>query len=66
MQRPIYLLKPSVSRARLATLRKQTWGSLLFGVLTTTLSWWFPNVGLGLIIATFIFWTVAVPVGDNA
>lgn len=66
MQKPVYLLRADIPKERLATLRKQSWGSLLMGLVITGVSWWFPMVGLCLIISTFVFWTIAVPVGDKA
>jgi uncharacterized membrane protein len=66
MQRPVYLVKPEISRERLEKFKRQSWGSLLLSIVTTAVSWWFPMVGLGLIIAAFVFWIIAVPVGDTA
>jgi uncharacterized membrane protein len=65
MQAPVYLLKPEVSKERIKQVTRQSWGSLLFAIVTTIVAWWFPMIGLGLLIAAFVFWIIAAPDGET-
>ncbi len=56
MHRPVYLIKPEVTKARVKGILSQLWMGVGIYIFTTLLSFWFPVIGIVLVIAVDILW----------
>ena len=65
MQRPVDLLKPELSREHIKKVWTQIGGGVLTYLVAAVVAWWLPLIGLGLIIALFVLWTV-MSIGEKS
>jgi len=58
MEAPVYLGRPELTRDHIARLNRQTIAGMAVYLGTAVISWWLPVVGLGLLVALWIFWVM--------
>ena len=58
MRRPVYLLKRELGREEAKKLWTQIGAGALGYLVTAIIGWWLPLIGLGVMIALFLLWTV--------
>ena len=56
MRKPVYLIKPDVSKAQVKKILTQLWLGVFVYLFTTLISFWFPIFGIIVIIAINILW----------
>lgn len=56
MQKPVYLLKPEVSQKEIRKIWMQLGTGALVYLAAANVAWWFPHVGLGLVVALSVLW----------
>lgn len=56
MRKPVYLIRPEVSRAHIKKILTQLWIGIVIYLFAALLSFWFPITGIIVIIATNILW----------
>ena len=58
MQKPVYLLRSAVTTKQIRKVWTQSYAGMLGYFVAAVIGWWLPLVGLGLIMALYILWTV--------
>ena len=58
MQKPVRLLKPEITEEEVRKIWMQCGAGMLGYFVAAIIGWWLPQVGLGLVIALFVLWSV--------
>jgi uncharacterized membrane protein len=58
MQRPVNLIRPEFGKERSARVWVQMWSGMFAYLIAALLGWWWPMVGLGVMIGLSVLWIV--------
>ena len=56
MRKPVYIIKPEVTKSHIKKINTQLWIGLLVYIFATLISFWFPTIGIVIVITLDILW----------
>jgi uncharacterized membrane protein len=56
MRKPVYIIKPEVTKSHIKKINTQLWIGLLIYIFATLISCWSPTIGIIIVIALDILW----------